>query len=280
MTLQVLPDDTFSVAIRSRIYHADLLKAAQSAGGIEKLSQLLGVCSQTLSNWILLKSFPKLKIVYEDGRERINTSLVKRWPRIEKILCELTGKTTSQLFPEFVRLSGILEGPKTQETIREISAGDMMSLPMRPMMLPAPEQVIDLSGLREAIEKATNCLTYREREMLKLRFGLDGDNEQRTYEDIGRLFRVSKMRASQIIDKAIRKLQDPMRRKFFEPAIRDALDLHQCPGCSYSFAKFEHCYFCNEVLCAECLQKHVNKHHNSSTLDRLLDAPAEPKEIP
>jgi RNA polymerase primary sigma factor len=62
--------------------------------------------------------------------------------------------------------------------------------------------------LREKIEDALNHLTAREREVLMMRFGLE-DGCQKTLEEVGRHFRVTRERIRQIEAKALKKLRNP-----------------------------------------------------------------------
>ena len=62
--------------------------------------------------------------------------------------------------------------------------------------------------LREKIEDALNHLTTREREVLMMRFGLE-DGCQKTLEEVGRHFRVTRERIRQIEAKALKKLRNP-----------------------------------------------------------------------
>ncbi len=62
--------------------------------------------------------------------------------------------------------------------------------------------------LREKIEDALNHLTNREREVLMMRFGLE-DGCQKTLEEVGRHFRVTRERIRQIEAKALKKLRNP-----------------------------------------------------------------------
>ena len=58
-------------------------------------------------------------------------------------------------------------------------------------------------------------LTYREREIIRLRYGL-GDGYTYTLEEVGRIFKVTRERVRQIEAKAVRKLQNPVRSKKLE----------------------------------------------------------------
>ena len=55
-------------------------------------------------------------------------------------------------------------------------------------------------------------LSWREREILKLRYGL-GDGYCYTLEEVGRIFQVTRERIRQIENKAVQKLQQPFRSK-------------------------------------------------------------------
>ena len=64
--------------------------------------------------------------------------------------------------------------------------------------------------LRGRIQKVLKTLSYREREIIKLRYGL-GDGYSYTLEEVGHIFKVTRERIRQIEAKAVRKLQQPSR---------------------------------------------------------------------
>ena len=66
--------------------------------------------------------------------------------------------------------------------------------------------------LRQRIESVLKTLTYREREIIKLRYGI-GDGYTYTLEEVGRIFKVTRERVRQVEAKAIRKLQHPVRAR-------------------------------------------------------------------
>ena len=79
-----------------------------------------------------------------------------------------------------------------------------------------PLQGTHQEALRERIEQAMRGLNYREREILRLRYGLH-DGYAYTLEEVGNIFSVTRERVRQIESKAIRKLQQPYRcRKLAE----------------------------------------------------------------
>jgi RNA polymerase primary sigma factor len=66
--------------------------------------------------------------------------------------------------------------------------------------------------LKTQIQEAMQTLNYREREILKLRYGL-ADGYAYTLEEVGKIFQVTRERVRQIESKAVKKLQHPQRSK-------------------------------------------------------------------
>jgi RNA polymerase primary sigma factor len=83
----------------------------------------------------------------------------------------------------------------------------------------APSEAASHQLLKEQVEDVLDSLTGRERRVLQLRFGLD-DGRQRTLEEVGREFGVTRERIRQIEAKALRKLRHPSRSK----KLRDYLE--------------------------------------------------------
>ncbi|WP_182867013.1 sigma-70 family RNA polymerase sigma factor [Stieleria mannarensis] len=67
-------------------------------------------------------------------------------------------------------------------------------------------------ALKAQIDLAMETLNYREREILRLRYGL-ADGYTYTLEEVGRIFQVTRERVRQIESKAVRKLQQPYRAR-------------------------------------------------------------------
>ena len=82
-----------------------------------------------------------------------------------------------------------------------------------------PSDVAAHSMLREQLIVALHKLTPREEKVIRLRYGLD-DGRQRTLEEVGKEFNVTRERIRQIEAKALRKLRQPSRSK----KLRDYLD--------------------------------------------------------
>jgi RNA polymerase sigma factor (sigma-70 family) len=82
-------------------------------------------------------------------------------------------------------------------------------------ILPAPVDDLGelevLNNVREVLPKILQTLTFREREILKLRFGI-GQEFAYTLEEVARIFKVTRERVKMVEAKAIRKLQHPKRK--------------------------------------------------------------------
>ncbi len=74
--------------------------------------------------------------------------------------------------------------------------------------------------LKDKIDEILQSLNYREREIIKLRYGI-GDGYTYTLEEVGRIFKVTRERVRQIEAKAVLKLQHPMRARKLEGFLED-----------------------------------------------------------
>ena len=79
----------------------------------------------------------------------------------------------------------------------------------------SPTQSTTHGLLRDRIDSLLKTLTYREREIIRLRYGLT-DGYTYTLEEVGRIFRVTRERVRQIEAKAVKKLQHPVRSRQLE----------------------------------------------------------------
>ena len=82
-----------------------------------------------------------------------------------------------------------------------------------------PEDQVSKTLLREDLEGVLDTLSPRERDVLRLRYGLD-DGRMKTLEEIGQIFNVTRERIRQIEAKALRKLRHPNRNSILKEYIR------------------------------------------------------------
>jgi RNA polymerase primary sigma factor len=79
------------------------------------------------------------------------------------------------------------------------------------------DPLLDMSQemLKSRLDEALQHLNYREREIIRLRYGLV-DGYSYTLEEVGKIFSVTRERVRQIEAKAVRKLQHPTRARILE----------------------------------------------------------------
>jgi RNA polymerase primary sigma factor len=148
---------------------------------------------------------------------RISRQLVQRLgrePTAEEIAVEM--EISSDRVEEIQRIAQepvSLETPIGEEEDSQL--GDFLE----DKEMPNPEEVAASMILREQLEEMLADLSEREREVLRLRFGLE-DGHAHTLEDVGKRFGVTRERIRQIEAKALRKLRHPSRSR----KLKDFLD--------------------------------------------------------
>ena len=70
----------------------------------------------------------------------------------------------------------------------------------------------NMEALKQQLDHVMNDLSYREREIIRLRYGLT-DGYSYTLEEVGKIFSVTRERVRQIESKAVLKLQQPYRTR-------------------------------------------------------------------
>jgi len=84
-----------------------------------------------------------------------------------------------------------------------------------------PLKLANNNILREKIDELLKTLTYREREIIRLRYGL-ADGYCYTLEEVGRIFKVTRERVRQIEAKAVAKMQHPVRSSELAEYVADS----------------------------------------------------------
>jgi len=80
---------------------------------------------------------------------------------------------------------------------------------------PSPDKGLLVESLRKEIERALSTLTYREANIIRLYFGLNGKHPH-TLEEIGEAFNLTRERVRQIKEKAIKRLKQTTRSKILK----------------------------------------------------------------
>ena len=76
-------------------------------------------------------------------------------------------------------------------------------------------------NLREITGDLLQTLSPREERVLRMRFGLDHEGQERTLEEVGQNFNVTRERIRQIEAKALRKLRHPSRARLLKNFVED-----------------------------------------------------------
>ena len=136
-------------------------------------------------------------------------------------VADLVGCSPVDLCPDELRG---LDSRLTQAIFRHVEADHLLGYDQaKRLALPDPSEEVELDDVRD-IRKARiavvlQTLTYRECEILKLRYGLGEDGHGYTLEEVGRIFGVTRERVRVIEAKAIRKLQKPVRARLLESVV-------------------------------------------------------------
>ena len=203
---------------------------------VDKFEHKRGFKFSTYATWWIRQAISKA-IAEQCRAIRIPNHLLETLKAVRKASRELTRRTRVAPTPqEIAKLSGLSPS--------EIRAAIQISRP--PLSLDRPVEGSDESffgdfledprkndplvemnraALRERLDEALSALSFREREIIRLRFGL-ADGYAYTLEEVGRIFSVTRERVRQIEAKAVRKLQHPARSKplsgFLEGAFGDS----------------------------------------------------------
>ena len=138
----------------------------------------------------------------------------------EEIATELTKVTETEITAERVReMRKVSQEPVSLETPIGEEEDSHLGDFIEDKAAPRPDDAANRQLLSEQIVATLESLSAREQRVLRLRFGLD-DARQRTLEEVGAEFNVTRERIRQIEAKALRKLRHPSRSR----KLKDYLD--------------------------------------------------------
>lgn len=210
-------EKSFGITLTSKLKHAALYVAAKKCGSQSALAEKLEVRQTQIGDWINLKNVPPFMKAMAGEVLPSHFWPKKRIKKIEKTLFDLTGQTLQELFPlELCANKAFLEAAKEMEQTKCFDILRLASSSDKMLLLPSAATEAagnDLLGYRRSqIAKVLKTLSYREQEIIKLRYGLR-DGYSYTLEEVGHIFKATRERIRQIEAKAIRKLQQPSRRQ-------------------------------------------------------------------
>lgn len=151
----------------------------------------------------------------KENVDKYNDSVVYNNDRIEKFtIIKKNSIDIKDLTPEMIEEIGKIYGlPVTEEEDIELCDHVMEDIYLDPFVL-VTERMLQID-----IQKALSTLTDREATVLKLRFGFD-DGNNKTLEEVGKEFGLTRGRIGQIEAKALRKLRHPSRRKILDGYVK------------------------------------------------------------
>ena len=178
--------EEFRVGMKVRVFNWSLDRAIRAKGWKRlEAAKACGVHYATLNHWLGFKSYPKEAKALE--------------------VAVVLGVSDEILFPEEIK------GFRITKQIEPVSFGKEEALALGLCSQEAdPEQIAIQDSLQGAIAEAMQGLREREKLVLRLRFGLDGE-ESLTLEAIGAVLGVHRERIRQIEAKALRRLRHPSR---------------------------------------------------------------------
>lgn len=186
----------------SRLKHAELHLLVKKFGSQQRLASHLGVSITTLGKWVYLLSCPPL----QSNRHYSEQELYD----LELKLFALTGKSLEQLFPETLQSAAqFREASKVVEQTRYVEPAMLQKFAESIVYSVQDAEAQSRSNHAiDVMKQKMSKLSYREREILKMRFGFGGvDSHCYTLREVALAFKIGKERVRQIEARSLKKLQ-------------------------------------------------------------------------
>lgn len=190
----------------TKLKHTELWEATKAVGSQSELGRKLGVSPQEIGRWINLKTCPPLTPTPRWTQEKLD--------ELQKRLLHLTGKTLDELWPPELRAL-IYKGSTLGKRLEQVRT--MESTALEHYATASRERMLNVAGgpdtMIEAVENAVGTLPCREQEIVKQRFGLNGE-APKTLEEISQGMNITRERVRQIEQRGLQRLGDSRRASY------------------------------------------------------------------
>ena len=215
---------------RTKISFLDLVQEGNVGliGAVEKWDYTLGYKFSTYAHWWIRQSISKavaeqsrtirVPMHIIDGLSKLNTAtrnlyqLLNREPTVHEIAKEMGVEVK-----KVKELQSIVKEPTSLDATfsddDETTVGDLVADESEDIMKDLYQE-----ELVKSINKVLSTLDDKEREVVRLRFGMD-NGKPKTLSEIGAIFDLSKERIRQIEDKALKKLRNPVRANMLKDCL-------------------------------------------------------------
>jgi RNA polymerase sigma factor (sigma-70 family) len=180
-----------------KVQNGRIRKAMQEAGitNAARLAEKAGRSAGSVGDLLNFKISPRR---IKDGK----------WRKVTMDVCDALMVDPSDMFPDH-----LVATMDSNQIAGFVERGQIPFADKR--RLPSPVEAAVAQELKDKIERVLQTLTFREREIVKLRYALEGGHSY-TLEEVARIFDINRERVRQIEAKGIRKLQHPARAKHLE----------------------------------------------------------------